>query len=164
MGPDVRGRTSADPAHHSRAVVVLALVALALGGFAIGSTEFVALGLLPDIARELLPDAWARSQSDAVAQAGVMVSAYAAGVVVGAPTIAAFGARLPRKTLLLGLLVAFVVATVATAALPGFGLVVAARFVAGLPHGGRFERLAGFLATAGHLPTDPGATLLPNHE
>jgi MFS transporter, DHA1 family, inner membrane transport protein len=139
MGPDVRGRASTDPVHqHSRAAVVLALAALALGGFAIGSTEFVALGLLPDIARELLPEAWARSNADAVAQAGVMVSAYAAGVVVGAPTIAAFGARLPRKTLLLGLLVAFVVATAATAVLPGFVPVVIARFVAGLPHGAYF--------------------------
>ena len=138
MGPDVRGRADVHPATHSRAVIVLALLALALGGFAIGSTEFVALGLLPDIARELLPQAWARSHADAVANAGVMVSAYAAGVVVGAPTIAAFGARLPRKTLLLGLLVGFVVATVATSVLPGFGLVVAARFVAGLPHGAYF--------------------------
>jgi DHA1 family inner membrane transport protein len=135
MGPDVRGRASADPAPHSRAVVVLALLALALGGFAIGSTEFVAMGLLPDIARDLLPADWARSQAGAVAQAGVLISAYAAGVVVGAPTIAAFGARLPRKRLLLGLLVAFVVATLATAVLPTFGLVVAARFVAGLPQG-----------------------------
>jgi DHA1 family inner membrane transport protein len=138
VGPDVRGRADVHPVQHSRAVVVLALLALALGGFAIGSTEFVALGLLPDIAHELLPEAWARSHADAVAQAGVMVSAYAAGVVVGAPTIAAFGARLPRKTLLLGLLVAFVAATVATSVLPGFGLVVAARFVAGLPHGAYF--------------------------
>jgi DHA1 family inner membrane transport protein len=138
VGPDVRGRADGTPVQHSRAVVVLALLALALGGFAIGSTEFVALGLLPDIARDLLPTSWARSHEDAVAQAGVMVSAYAAGVVVGAPTIAAFGARLPRKTLLLGLLVAFVVATVATSVLPGFGLVVAARFVAGLPHGAYF--------------------------
>ncbi|WP_375405715.1 MFS transporter [uncultured Amnibacterium sp.] len=138
MGPDVRGRADSTPAPHSRGVIVLALLALALGGFAIGSTEFVALGLLPDIARELLPATWARSNSDALAQAGVMVSAYAAGVVVGAPTIAAFGARLPRKALLLGLLVAFVLATVATCVLPGFGLVVAARFVAGLPHGAYF--------------------------
>lgn len=138
MGPDVRGRADGTPAPHSRAVVVLALLALALGGFAIGSTEFVALGLLPDIARDLLPEAWARSNEDAVAQAGVMVSAYAAGVVVGAPTIAAFGARLPRKMLLLGLLIALVLATVATSVLPGFGLVVAARFVAGLPHGAYF--------------------------
>lgn len=138
MGPDVRGRADAHPATHSRAVVVLALLALALGGFAIGSTEFVALGLLPDIARDLLPQVWAQSREDAVAQAGILVSAYAAGVVVGAPTIAAFAARLPRKRLLLGLLIAFVVATLATAVMPSFGLVVAARFVAGLPHGAYF--------------------------
>jgi DHA1 family inner membrane transport protein len=138
VGPDVRGRADVHPVTHSRGVIVLALLALALGGFAIGSTEFVALGLLPDIAKDLLPQAWAKDSSDAVAQAGILVSAYAAGVVVGAPTIAAFGARLPRKTLLLGLLVAFVVATAATAVLPGFGLVVAARFVAGLPHGAYF--------------------------
>lgn len=138
MGPDVRGRADAHPVTHSRAVVVLALLALALGGFAIGSTEFVALGLLPDIARDLLPQVWAQSREDAVAQAGILVSAYAAGVVVGAPTIAAFAARLPRKRLLLGLLIAFVVATLATAVMPGFGLVVAARFVAGLPHGAYF--------------------------
>lgn len=138
MGPDVRGRADAHPVTHSRAGVVLALLALALGGFAIGSTEFVALGLLPDIARDLLPQVWAQSREDAVAQAGILVSAYAAGVVVGAPTIAAFAARLPRKRLLLGLLIAFVVATLATAVMPGFGLVVAARFVAGLPHGAYF--------------------------
>lgn len=137
MVPDVRDRAT-DPAPHSRAAVRIAVLALALGGFAIGSTEFVALGLLPDIARELLPVAWARSNADAVAQAGAMVSAYAAGVVVGAPVIAALGARLPRKRLLLILLVGFVVATAATAVLPGFGLVVAARFVAGLPHGAYF--------------------------
>lgn len=138
MGPDVRDRASADPVQHSRGAVVLALLALALGGFAIGSTEFVASGLLPDIARELLPAAWARSSEDAIAQAGILVSAYAAGVVVGAPVLAAVGAKLPRKTVLLALLVVFVVATVATSLLPTFGLVVAARFVAGLPHGAYF--------------------------
>lgn len=116
----------------------LALLALALGGFAIGSTEFVALGLLPDIAADLLPGLWRSSHARAVAQAGVLASAYAAGVVVGAPTIAAFAARLPRKRLLLGLLGAIVVATALSAVLPTFGLVVAARFVSGLPHGAYF--------------------------
>ncbi len=139
MGPDVRGRERTDPAPpRSPAQVRVALLALALGGFAIGSTEFVALGLLPDIARDLLPDAWAAGQDGAVAQAGALVSAYAAGVVVGAPVIAAIGARMPRKRLLLGLLIAFVLATVATALLPSFGLVLAARFAAGLPHGAYF--------------------------
>jgi MFS transporter, DHA1 family, inner membrane transport protein len=122
----------------SRAHVRLALLALALGGFAIGCTEFVAMGLLPNIARQLIPTVYAVSPEQANAQAGLLVSAYAAGVVVGAPTIAALAARFPRKTLLLWLLVAFTVLTVASAVLPTFGLVLAARFLAGLPHGAYF--------------------------
>jgi DHA1 family inner membrane transport protein len=118
--------------------VRLALLALALGGFAIGCTEFVAMGLLPNIAKQLIPTVYAVSPSGANAQAGLLVSAYAAGVVVGAPTIAALAARFPRKTLLLCLLVAFTVTTVASAVLPTFGLVLAARFLAGLPHGAYF--------------------------
>ena len=127
------------PSHGlSRAQVRLALLALALGGFAIGCTEFVAMGLLPNIASELLPGLYASSPTSANAQAGLLVSAYAAGVVVGAPTIAALAARFPRKTLLLWLLVGFVVCTAASAVLPSFGLVLAARFLAGLPHGAYF--------------------------
>ena len=122
----------------SRAHVRLALLALALGGFAIGCTEFVAMGLLPNIAQQLIPTVYAVSPEQANAQAGLLVSAYAAGVVVGAPTIAALAARFPRKTLLLWLLVAFTVLTVASAVLPSFGLVLAARFLAGLPHGAYF--------------------------
>jgi DHA1 family inner membrane transport protein len=127
------------PSHGlSRAQVRLALLALALGGFAIGCTEFVAMGLLPNIASELLPGLYASSSASANAQAGLLVSAYAAGVVVGAPTIAALAARFPRKTLLLWLLVGFIVCTAASAVLPSFGLVLAARFLAGLPHGAYF--------------------------
>lgn len=122
----------------SRARLRLALLALALGGFAIGCTEFVAMGLLPNIAGQLLPTVYAVSPENANAQAGLLVSAYAAGVVVGAPTIAALAARFRRKSLLLWLLVAFTVFTVASAVLPTFGLVVAARFLAGLPHGAYF--------------------------
>ena len=122
----------------SPARVRLALLALALGGFAIGCTEFVAMGLLPNIARQLIPALYAVSPANANAQAGLLVSAYAAGVVVGAPTIAALAARFPRKGLLLWLLVAFTVCTVASAVLPSFGLVLAARFLAGLPHGAYF--------------------------
>ncbi|MEK8106095.1 hypothetical protein NKG94_14705 [Micromonospora sp. M12] len=62
-----------------------ALVALALGGVAVGLTEFVAMGLLPDIAHDLLPHQYAQSSSDAVARSGWMITAYALGVVVGAP-------------------------------------------------------------------------------
>ncbi|MBC7761593.1 MAG: MFS transporter [Candidatus Saccharibacteria bacterium] len=116
----------------------LALLALALGGFGIGSTEFVVLGLLPNIAHDLLPELYARSPEVANAQAGWLASAYALGVVVGAPTIAAFAARFPRKKLLLILAAAFTVGTVLSAVLPTFGLVLAARFLAGLPHGAYF--------------------------
>jgi DHA1 family inner membrane transport protein len=116
----------------------LALLALALGGFGIGSTEFVVLGLLPNIAHDLLPALYARSPEAANAQAGWLASAYALGVVVGAPTIAAVAARFPRKKLLLVLAAAFTLGTVLSAVLPSFGLVLAARFLAGLPHGAYF--------------------------
>jgi len=116
----------------------LALIALALGGFAIGSTEFVAMGLLPNIAEALLPTQYAANPDAGIAHAGWLVSAYALGVVVGAPTIAAMSAKFPRKGLLMVLLVGFVVATIASALLPSFGLVLVARFVAGLPHGAYF--------------------------
>lgn len=118
--------------------VRLALLALALGGFGIGATEFVAMGLLPDLARDLLPAAYEASPEEANAQAGWLVSAYALGVVVGAPTIAAAAARFPRKKLLLVLVAAFTIGTVASALLPTFELVLAARFLAGLPHGAFF--------------------------
>ncbi|HAM26035.1 MAG TPA: MFS transporter [Microbacteriaceae bacterium] len=122
----------------SPARVRLALLALALGGFAIGSTEFVAMGLLPNLAHDLLPGLYTRSHEAANAQAGWLVSAYALGVVVGAPTIAAVAARFPRKKLLLVLVAAFTIGTIASAVLPSFGLVLAARFLAGLPHGAYF--------------------------
>ena len=122
-----------------------ALAALALGGVAIGLTEFVAMGLLPEIARGVMPEAYARSSSDTVARAGWIITAYALGVVVGAPLIAALTARLPRKRLVLGLLALFTVGTVASAVAPSFGLVLVARFVAALPHGAYFGA-AGLLA------------------
>lgn len=115
-----------------------ALLALALGGFGIGATEFVVMGLLPNITADLLPALDASDHEAAIAQTGWLISAYALGVVVGAPTIAALAARFPRKQLLLALLGALTLATVASALLPSFGFVLAARFVAGLPHGAYF--------------------------
>ncbi|WP_235928971.1 MFS transporter [Marisediminicola senii] len=116
----------------------LALLALALGGFGIGATEFVAMGLLPDLAANLLPTLYEQSPEEGIARAGWLISAYALGVVVGAPTIAAGAARFPRKSLLLVLTAAFTIATVASALLPTFETVLAARFIAGLPHGAYF--------------------------
>ncbi|HEY2790900.1 MAG TPA: MFS transporter [Micromonosporaceae bacterium] len=125
----------------------LALLSLALGGFAIGLTEFVAMGLLPQIAHNLLPTQYAHSSAQAVAHAGLMISVYAAGVVAGAPLFAALGARVPRKRLVLCFLALFIVGTVASALAPTFGLVLVARFVAALPHGAYFGA-AGILAAS----------------
>lgn len=122
----------------SRARANLALLALALGGFGIGATEFVAMGLLPELARDLLPALYASSPEDAIGRAGILISAYAAGVVIGAPTIAVLAARLPRRGLLVALASAFTLGTFASAFAPTFELVVVARFVAALPHGAYF--------------------------
>lgn len=116
----------------------LAILALAIGSFGIGTTEFVAMGLLPDIAADLLPALAAVSPDAANARAGWLITGYALGVVVGAPTIAAVAARWPRKTVLVWLAVAFTVGTLATALLPGFGGILVARFLSGLPHGAYF--------------------------
>jgi DHA1 family inner membrane transport protein len=118
-----------------------ALLALALGSVGIGLTEFVPAGLLPDIARSVLGN----TEPDSVARAGWMITAYALGVVVGAPVLATITARMRRKWLVLGLLVLFVLGTVASALASTFGLVLVARFAAGLPHGAYFGA-AGLLA------------------
>lgn len=96
------------------------------------------MGLLPNLASDLLPGLYAESREHANARAGWIISAYALGVVVGAPTIAAAAAAWPRKKLLLWLLAAFTFGTLASALLPTFGLVMVARFVAALPHGAYF--------------------------
>ncbi|GAA2040366.1 MFS transporter [Agromyces tropicus] len=133
MTPENHGPTTTSPAR-----IRFALLALAMGGFGIGATEFVAMGLLPDMAADLLPGLSAESADAANAAAGWIISAYALGVVVGAPTIAAAAARWPRKRLILALLAAFSLGTIASALLPTFELVVAARFLAALPHGAYF--------------------------
>ncbi|MGY1715664.1 MFS transporter [Geodermatophilus sp. SYSU D01106] len=109
--------------------VAVALVALALGGFAIGTTEFVTMGLLPDIASGV---------GVSIPAAGHVISAYALGVVVGAPVLAALGARLPRRALLVGLMAAFLVGNALSALAPGNTTLLLARFVSGLPHGAYF--------------------------
>jgi MFS transporter, DHA1 family, inner membrane transport protein len=109
--------------------VGLALLALAMGGFAIGTTEFVSMGLLPQIADGV---------GVSIPTAGHVISAYALGVVVGAPLIAVFGARLPRRELLVGLMLVFLLGNAASALATSFTLLTLARFFAGLPHGAYF--------------------------
>jgi DHA1 family inner membrane transport protein len=107
----------------------LAILALAVGGVAIGTTEFVTMGLLPQIADGTGVD---------IATSGHYVSAYALGVVVGAPLIAVVFAKVPRKGLLMGLMAFFAVAHLAIAAADTYPTVMAARFLAGVPHGAFF--------------------------
>lgn len=110
----------------SRRTVILAL---ALGAFGIGTTEFVAMGLLPSIAESL---------GTSEPTAGHVISAYALGVVVGAPLIAALTARMSRRTLLIALMIAFTVGNAATVFAQSYGMLMFARFIAGLPHGAYF--------------------------
>ncbi|MEW1695984.1 MFS transporter [Streptomyces sp. NPDC093249] len=107
----------------------LALLALAVSAFGIGTTEFVMMGLLPQVADDL---------GTSVPTAGHLVSAYAIGVVVGAPLLTALGSRIPRKRMLLLLMALFTVGNLASALAPDFGWLLAGRVLAGLPHGAFF--------------------------
>ncbi|GAT72724.1 MFS transporter [Microbacterium hydrocarbonoxydans] len=126
------------PSTRSRGAAKRALLSLAIGSFGIGMTEFVVMGLLPDIAGDLLPALWATSPEDALSQAGWLISLYALGVVVGAPTIAGFVARFPRHRVMICLALALTLFNALTVVLPTFELVGMSRFLAGLPHGAYF--------------------------
>ena len=118
--------TTEQTQHPSGRRLAAAVVAMATGAFTIGTTEFVTMGLLPQIARGV---------DVSIPSGGHLVSAYAVGVVVGAPLIALLGARLPRRGLLLVLMALFAVTNGLSAAATSFELLTAARFAAGLPHG-----------------------------
>lgn len=115
----------------------LALFTLALGGFGIGVTEFATMGLLPQIAADLVPG-FADHPQAGIAHAGVLISVYALGVVIGAPLFASLGARASQTRLAFLLLSLFIIGTVASAFMPTFGSLAIARFVAALPHGAYF--------------------------
>lgn len=107
----------------------LALLALASGGFAIGTTEFVTMGVLPQVADGI---------DVSIPTAGHVISAYALGVVVGAPVLAFFGARWPRRGLLIGLLAAYGAFNLLSAAATSYEVLFLGRFLDGLPHGAYF--------------------------
>jgi DHA1 family inner membrane transport protein len=107
----------------------LALLALAMGGFAIGTTEFGTMGLLPY---------FSHSFGISAPQAGHVISAYALGVVVGAPVLAVCLARLPRRNVLVGLMLAFAVFNGLSGFAPNYHWMLVFRFAAGLPHGAYF--------------------------
>lgn len=117
------------PQEASRRHAGLAILALAVGGFAIGTTEFASMGMLPEVARGIGVD---------IPTAGHLVSAYALGVVVGAPTLAVLGSRLPRRRVLVALMALFAVAHLASLLVTSYWPLMLVRFVAGLPHGAYF--------------------------
>ncbi|WP_175409531.1 MFS transporter [Streptomyces sp. TRM64462] len=104
----------------------LALVALTLSTFGIGTTEFVIMGLLSDVADDL---------SVSVSGAGYLISGYALGVVIGGPLLVAAGIRLPRKAVLLGLMGIFIAGNLLSALSPGYETLMAGRIVTATCHG-----------------------------
>ncbi|MWB76988.1 MFS transporter [Pseudooceanicola sp. 216_PA32_1] len=142
---------SAEPrpatAGHHEVSARAVLFALAMGGFAIGTTEFASMALLPNFAADLGVNE---------ARAADAISAYALGVVVGAPVLAVAGARMRKRMLLIWLMLAFAVFNTLSALAPGFGLFTASRFLSGLPHGAYFGVAA--LVAASVVPRNKRAT------
>jgi MFS transporter, DHA1 family, inner membrane transport protein len=122
-------------------------LALAMGGFAIGTTEFATMSLLPFMARDLGVD---------VPTGGHLISAYALGVVLGAPLIAVASARIPRRLLLIGLMLVFAAANGLSALAPSYHWMMLFRFLSGLPHGAYFGIAA--LVAASVVPQDQRTT------
>lgn len=127
----------------------IAELSLALGGFAIGTAEFAAMGILPEMAGDL---------HVSIPQAGHMISAYAAGVVVGAPLITVLLARMPRRALLILLMLLYAIGNGASAIFHSYSLVLVSRIIAGLPHGAYFG-LAALAAAALVPPHKRGAAI-----
>ncbi len=107
----------------------LALLALAIGAFGIGTTEFVIMGLLPEVAGTF---------DVSIPTAGYLVSGYAVGVMLGAPLMTLLGTKISRKRMLMLLMGFFIVGNVLSALAPAFGLMLAGRIVASLAHGAFF--------------------------
>ncbi|AYC31015.1 MFS transporter [Pseudomonas cavernae] len=114
---------------HSRTLLSLPLLALALGGFVVGSSEFIIMGLLPEVAADL---------HVSLADAGLLVSAYAIGVVIGAPLLGPLLGRLPRRRALLWLMAAYALGNLACALAPDYRWLLAARMLTAISHAGFF--------------------------
>jgi DHA1 family inner membrane transport protein len=121
----------------------IAIAALAVSAFAIGTTEFVIMGLLPQLAADF---------AVSVPSAGLLVTGYALGVAVGAPLLAALTGRIPRKTLLLALMALFTLGNVLCAIAPSYTLMMAARVVTSFAHGSFFG--VGSVVAAGLVAQD----------
>ncbi|WP_405062573.1 MFS transporter [Kribbella sp. NBC_01505] len=106
-----------------------ALLALAIGAFGIGTTEFVIMGLLPEVATDF---------GVSIPSAGLLISGYALGVVVGAPLLTAIGSKVSRKTVLIALMGVFIAGNLISAVAPTYGVLMTGRIVAALSHGAFF--------------------------
>ena len=129
------------------------VVALGVGGFAIGTGEFVTMGLLPEVAHDV---------GATIPEAGHMISAYALGVVIGAPVLAVLAANWPRRALLIALMALYAAGNLASAAAPGYVSLLLLRFIAGLPHGTYFgvaALVAAFLAPANRRASAVGIVM-----
>jgi len=127
----------------------IALLALTLSAFAIGTTEFVIVGLLPTVAADLhitLPSA------------GLLISLYALGVAIGAPVLTALTGRVPRKALLLGLMALFTLGNLLAWKAPGYESLIAARILTGLAHGVFFS--IGSTIATGLVPKEKAASAI----
>lgn len=118
--------------------IPLALLALTLGAYAIGTTEFVIVGLIPTIAADL---------GVSLPSAGLLVSLYALGVAIGAPVLTALTGRVPRKTLLVALMLLFTVGNLIAWMAPTYGSLIVARVLTGLAHGVFFS-IGSIIATS----------------
>ncbi|MFD3728581.1 MFS transporter [Streptomyces sp. NPDC058671] len=124
----------------------LALLALAVGAFGIGTTEFVIMGLLPDVAADY---------GVSIPTAGLLVTGYALGVVVGAPLLTVLGGKVSRKRMLMLLMGLFVLGNVLSALAPSFGTMLTGRVIASLAHGSFFG--IGSVVAAGLVAPDKKA-------
>ena len=120
---------AAGPRTTSDSRLPLALIALAVGAFGIGTTEFVIVGLLPQVAASL---------AVSIPTAGLLVSGYAISVAIGAPLMTAAGSRLPRKTVLIGLMGVFIAGNLLCAVADDYAVLMAGRVIAALCHGAYF--------------------------
>ncbi len=127
----------------------LALLALTISAFAIGTTEFVIVGLIPTIAADL---------GVSLPSAGLLVSLYALGVAIGAPLLTALTAKLPRKTLLISLMALFTVGNLLAWLSPGYETLIAARILTGLAHGVFFS--IGSTIATGLVPKEEAASAI----
>lgn len=128
QGPGLAGGAPSSVSS-SDARLLRAVFALGVGGFSIGTGEFVIMGLLPEVARDI---------GVTIPQAGHVISAYALGVVLGAPALAVLAAGWGRRALLIALMAAYALANIGSALAPGYVSLNVLRFLAGLPHGTYF--------------------------